>query len=77
MAATSSSNQLDQGIFLDYVLYNTSFTAGKTIFIDDSDTRVEYSAGWETLTLDSYFLQTAHITLESESWMSLAFEGVH
>ncbi|KAJ7490753.1 hypothetical protein FB451DRAFT_1389518 [Mycena latifolia] len=62
-------------IFLDYILYNTTSTAGKTLFVDDSDAHAEYSLGWNTTGGNGNFKQAAHLSTSAGSSVSLAFEG--
>ncbi|KAJ7490755.1 hypothetical protein FB451DRAFT_1513693 [Mycena latifolia] len=62
-------------IFLDYILYNATSTSGKTLFVDDSDPRVEYSPGWNATGLNGNFKDTAHVSTAAGCSVSLTFEG--
>ncbi|KAJ7094736.1 hypothetical protein B0H15DRAFT_137060 [Mycena belliarum] len=80
-----------QGIGLDYFLYNTTSTSGKTLFIDNSDTRMQYStAGWKKSTEISgpniktsvsleglLFNEAAHVSTGAGSTVSFEFEVVY
>ncbi|KAJ6576057.1 hypothetical protein DFH09DRAFT_1150288 [Mycena vulgaris] len=70
-----TSSQSGDELFLDYLLYNTTSTAGKTIFVDDSDSGVEYSSGWQLNNSDPYFQHTTHFSGSPGSWFSFTFEG--
>ncbi|KAJ7490740.1 hypothetical protein FB451DRAFT_1389505 [Mycena latifolia] len=73
---THDSSEIQKSaIFLDYILYNTTSTAGKTLFVDDSDARAEYSSGWNTTDGNGNFKQAAHLSTSAGSSVSLAFEG--
>jgi hypothetical protein len=63
-------------ISLDYFLYNTTSTAGKTVFIDDSDPRIQYESGWVRGQDNNSFQHTVHTSQSSGSVMSFTFEGV-
>ncbi|KAJ7490754.1 hypothetical protein FB451DRAFT_625539 [Mycena latifolia] len=67
----------EQGvIFLDYFLYDTTSTSGKTLFIDDNDARVQYLPGcWDTFNLAQAFNHTSHASQSAGCSLSLTFEG--
>jgi len=71
------SAQSGSDIFFDYLLYDAAqaSTAGKTLFVDDNESGVEYSPGWQLNTLESYFMHTAHFSESPGSWVSCTFEG--
>ncbi|KAJ7728577.1 hypothetical protein DFH07DRAFT_969802 [Mycena maculata] len=75
LVITQNCSIQDRILFLDYFLYNTTSTSDETVFIDDDNPIVEYSAGWENLSLNEYFQHTAHVSSELECWVSLTFEG--
>jgi hypothetical protein len=62
-------------ISLDYFLYNTTSTAGKTLFIDDSDPRIQYDSDWERVQDNNSFQHTVHMSQSTGAVMSLNFEG--
>ncbi|KAJ7111266.1 hypothetical protein C8R44DRAFT_742398 [Mycena epipterygia] len=72
---SSSTTNDAQRIQLDYFIYNTTATAGKTLFVDDSDARVEYSTGWGTMSGEPYFQNATHFTALPGSSFSFTFEG--
>ncbi|KAF7361052.1 hypothetical protein MSAN_01135900 [Mycena sanguinolenta] len=63
--------------FLDYFIYNTTSTAGKTLLIDDADGRVTYSPdGWESSdSSDNCLESTQHASASVGSWAALPFNG--
>ncbi|KAF7374053.1 hypothetical protein MSAN_00286200 [Mycena sanguinolenta] len=63
--------------FLDYFIYNTTSTAGKTLLIDDTDGRVTYSPdGWESSdSSDNCLESTQHASASVGSWVALPFNG--
>ncbi|KAJ7174092.1 hypothetical protein C8R43DRAFT_1102585 [Mycena crocata] len=64
-------------INLDYLMYNTSSTAEKTLFIDDSDPRVEY-LDWQEVDparTRRNLQHTGHEAQSSQSLISFSFEG--
>jgi hypothetical protein len=63
-------------ISLDYFLYNTTSTAGKTVFIDDSDPRIQYESGWVRGQDVNSFQHTVHTSQSTGSVLSFTFEGV-
>ena len=71
------SAQTGNDIFFDYLLYDAAqaSTAGKTLFVDDNESGVEYSPGWQLNTSESYFMHTAHFSESPGSWVSITFEG--
>ncbi|KAJ7690444.1 hypothetical protein B0H14DRAFT_3175816 [Mycena olivaceomarginata] len=67
-------------IFLDYLMYETASTAGKTLFIDDNDTRIQYPPGWQDSggsegLAPSTFEDTVHFSESPGSSMSFTFQG--
>jgi len=70
-----TQNSQEEQIFLDYFLYNTTSTSGKSLFIDDSDLGVNYSTGWETQGSEEYFQQVARTCQGDQCSLSLTFEG--
>ncbi|KAJ7869525.1 hypothetical protein B0H13DRAFT_2350915 [Mycena leptocephala] len=62
-------------IDLDYFLYNTTSTAGKTVFIDDSDPRIRYESGWEQRVDNNSFQHTNHASQSAGAVLSFTFEG--
>ncbi|KAJ7174091.1 hypothetical protein C8R43DRAFT_1058086 [Mycena crocata] len=65
-------------IYLDYLMYNTTSTAGKTVFIDDADPDIIYSLDWKGVDpkfIPVYFQHTGRVTPSSSSSISLSFEG--
>ncbi|KAJ7490752.1 hypothetical protein FB451DRAFT_625500 [Mycena latifolia] len=73
---TQDSSEIQKSvIFLDYILYNATSTAGKTLFVDDGDARAEYSSGWNVTGGNGNFEQAAHFSTSVGSSVSLAFEG--
>ncbi|KAJ7644900.1 hypothetical protein FB45DRAFT_898926 [Roridomyces roridus] len=63
-------------IFLDYILCNTTSSAGNILFFDDSDSRLEYSQGWNVAPGSEQYLQnTAHSCGSDECTVALNFEG--
>ncbi|KAJ7711303.1 hypothetical protein B0H14DRAFT_698742 [Mycena olivaceomarginata] len=48
--------------FLDYFIYKTTSTAGKTVVIDDSDPSVTYSPKWLLAGSDSRLESTRHLS---------------
>ncbi|KAJ7704863.1 hypothetical protein B0H17DRAFT_695884 [Mycena rosella] len=77
LSITQNSAGKDKNeIFLDYFMYNTTSTAGKTLFIDDADLRVEYSSsGWEPFSVNGNFKQTSHSSTSPGATVTLNFEG--
>ncbi|KAJ7194223.1 hypothetical protein GGX14DRAFT_700960 [Mycena pura] len=71
------STQSGSDIFLDYLLYDAgqASTAGQRLFVDDNETVVEYSPGWQLNNSESCFMHTTHFSQSPESWVSLTFEG--
>ncbi|KAK7028510.1 hypothetical protein R3P38DRAFT_2936869 [Favolaschia claudopus] len=71
-----NSSQSGGRLFLDYILYNTSSTAGKMMFIDDTHPNVQYSpTGWQTNTSESYFQHSARFSENAGAWVSYTFNG--
>ncbi|KAJ6511165.1 hypothetical protein C8R45DRAFT_1089281 [Mycena sanguinolenta] len=70
-------NQLNRTFFLDYFIYTTTITAGKTLFIDDADTSVTYSpGGWQSdNSTDSCLEGTQHTSQSVRSWAAASFSG--
>ncbi|KAF7334558.1 hypothetical protein MVEN_02285700 [Mycena venus] len=64
-------------LFLDYFVYTTTSTAGKSVLIDDSETGViTYSPDWKADTnSDGSLNRTQHVTGSADSWVTLSFEG--
>lgn len=78
LTITQNSTDPTNVIFLDYLIYTTESTAGKTLFIDDNDVRVQYSAGWSASSQDNrYFQQTLHASQVAGCWVSFTFEGLY
>ncbi|KAJ6524870.1 hypothetical protein DFH09DRAFT_1189120, partial [Mycena vulgaris] len=75
LSITQNSSNPNMIIYLDYLLYSTTLTAGKTVFIDDNDTRLEYSPGWALSSQDKYFQHTVHVSQAPGCSVSLTFEG--
>ncbi|KAJ7704866.1 hypothetical protein B0H17DRAFT_695946 [Mycena rosella] len=75
LSITQNSAGTDKNeIFLDYFIYNTTSTAGKTLFIDDADLRVEYSAsGWKPFSVNGVFKQTSHSSTSPGATVTLNF----
>ncbi|KAJ7636320.1 hypothetical protein FB45DRAFT_906381 [Roridomyces roridus] len=72
MTQTSGTNS----IFLDYLLSNMTLSAGNTLFFDDSDTRLEYSPGWNVAPGSEQYLQnTARSCGLDQCTVALDFEG--
>ncbi|KAF8146339.1 hypothetical protein K438DRAFT_1869913 [Mycena galopus ATCC 62051] len=72
----SSTDSSDRSIFLDYFIYNTTSTAGKTVLFDDSDTSLAYSPDWQANTgSDSSLQSTEHVSTSAGASVSLSFEG--
>ncbi|KAJ6530929.1 hypothetical protein DFH09DRAFT_1183698 [Mycena vulgaris] len=74
-ATSSGTSHTNQNIFLDYFMYNTTSTAGKTLFLDDSDARVVYSGEWNASSSEGFFQNTVHVSKSPSSTVSLTFEG--
>jgi hypothetical protein len=83
---TQSSAESQNGtVSLDYLLYNTTSTSGKTIFIDDADDdpRVEYSSAsrWNTQfttgSTNRFFKHTTHSRESIGSAVTFKFEGAY
>ncbi|KAJ6544681.1 hypothetical protein DFH09DRAFT_34653 [Mycena vulgaris] len=72
---SSGTSHTSQNIFLDYFLYNTTSTAGKTLFLDDNDARVVYSSEWNASSSEGFFRNTVHVSKSPSSTVSLTFEG--
>ncbi|KAF8166127.1 hypothetical protein K438DRAFT_1617190 [Mycena galopus ATCC 62051] len=72
----SSTDSSNRSIFLDYFIYNTTSTAGKTVLFDDSDANLAYSPDWQVNTASSSSLQgTEHVSTSAGASVSLSFEG--
>ena len=69
------SAESGQDIFFDYLLYEAASTSGKMVFVDDNDSGVEYSSGWQLNTSESCFKHTAHFSQLPGSWVSYTFKG--
>ncbi|KAJ7364573.1 hypothetical protein DFH08DRAFT_839561 [Mycena albidolilacea] len=70
----SSSNR---AFFLDYFVYNTTSTAGKTLLIDDNHPGVTYSpGGWTFGTSDDSLQSTQHISTDPGAWAIVSFDGI-
>ncbi|KAF7361050.1 hypothetical protein MSAN_01135700 [Mycena sanguinolenta] len=63
--------------YLDYFIYNTTSTAGKTLLIDDTDASVTYSAdGWRSDNdTDTCLESTQHVSASVGSWAAVSFNG--
>ncbi|KAJ7901074.1 hypothetical protein B0H14DRAFT_3422988 [Mycena olivaceomarginata] len=62
--------------FIDYFIYKTTSTAGKTVLIDDDDSSVTYSpGGWSLATSDDSLESTKHISTAVGSWAAVSFHG--
>ncbi|KAF7361042.1 hypothetical protein MSAN_01134700 [Mycena sanguinolenta] len=63
--------------FLDYFIYNTTSTAGKTLLIDDTDGSVTYSPeGWQSFnSTDNSLERTQHVSTLVGSWAAASFNG--
>ncbi|KAJ6530926.1 hypothetical protein DFH09DRAFT_1183686 [Mycena vulgaris] len=75
LSITQNSSNPNMIIYLDYLLYSTTLTAGKTVFIDDNDTRLEYSPGWALSSRNKYLQHTVHVSQAPGCSVSLTFEG--
>ncbi|KAJ6511182.1 hypothetical protein C8R45DRAFT_1162762 [Mycena sanguinolenta] len=71
---TTQQNTL---LFLDYFIYTTTSTTGKTLLIDDADASVTYSPdGWASSnSCDSCLESTSHISTSVGSWAATSFNG--
>ncbi|KAJ6511175.1 hypothetical protein C8R45DRAFT_1207868 [Mycena sanguinolenta] len=73
-----NATQQNTILFLDYFIYTTTSTTGKTLLIDDADASVTYSPdGWESSnTSDSSLAGTQHVVSTSVgSWATTSFNG--
>ncbi|KAJ7300416.1 hypothetical protein DFH08DRAFT_122132 [Mycena albidolilacea] len=70
-------NPLNRTFFLDYFIYRTTSTAGKTVVIDDTDPSVTYSPGWSLKGSDVRLESTMHISNSQldGAWAAVAFNG--
>jgi hypothetical protein len=69
-------NPLNSTFFLDYFIYQTTSTAGKTVVIDDNDPSVIYSQ-WSPVVSDSRLEGAFHVSngqLDG-AWAAVAFNG--
>jgi len=48
---------------------------GKTLFVDDADTVVQYSGAWSEPSFEDYFQHTAHVSTVAGSAVSFTFKG--
>jgi len=72
----SSTDSSNRSIFIDYFIYNTTSTAGKTVLFDDSDASLVYSPDWQANTASSSSLQgTEHVSMSVGASVFLSFEG--
>ncbi|KAJ7111281.1 hypothetical protein C8R44DRAFT_856606 [Mycena epipterygia] len=70
---SDSTSDGAQRIQLDYFIYNTTATAEKTLFVDDSDARVRYSTDWGTMSGEQYFQNATHFTALPGASISFTF----
>ncbi|KAJ7111652.1 hypothetical protein C8R43DRAFT_1078998 [Mycena crocata] len=75
LIVTQTGREHNDVIFLDYFLYTTTSTAGKTVFIDDNDPKLHYSSGWEVGSGDGMLQNTTHTSRTVGSELSFDFEG--
>ncbi|KAJ7364557.1 hypothetical protein DFH08DRAFT_274640 [Mycena albidolilacea] len=70
-------NPLNRTLFLDYFIYKTTSTAGKTVVIDDNDPSVTYSPKWNPDHSDSRLENTRHVsnTQLDGAWAAVSFNG--
>ncbi|KAF8124025.1 hypothetical protein K438DRAFT_1893841 [Mycena galopus ATCC 62051] len=72
----SSTDASNRSIFLDYFIYNTTSTAGKTVLFDDSDAILSYSPDWQVNTdSDSSLRGTEHVSTSARASVALSFQG--
>ncbi|KAJ6479005.1 hypothetical protein C8R45DRAFT_1006441 [Mycena sanguinolenta] len=62
-------------IFIDYFLFNTTSTAVDSYFVDDTDSRIQYSAGWNQVVDQADFGHTVHGSSAAGDSVSFQFEG--
>ncbi|KAJ7300485.1 hypothetical protein DFH08DRAFT_908462 [Mycena albidolilacea] len=77
---TSSSQQespLKRAFWLDYFIYQTTSTVGKTVVIDDNDPSVTYSPKWTPNQSDARLESTRHVSNSQldGAWAAVSFNG--
>ncbi|KAF7334557.1 Right-handed parallel beta-helix repeat-containing protein [Mycena venus] len=61
---------------LDYFVYDTTSTAGKTLLIDDGDSSITYSLNWQSVNnADDCLERTKHVSESAGSWATVTFQG--
>ncbi|KAJ6453816.1 hypothetical protein C8R45DRAFT_631715 [Mycena sanguinolenta] len=75
LTITQTQAQQAGVIYLDYFLYNTTSTSVESYFIDDTDSRIQYSAGWNQVATEADFGQSLHGSSAAGDSFSLQFEG--
>jgi hypothetical protein len=70
-------NPLNSTFFLDYFIYQTTSTAGKTVVIDDTDPSITYSPKWSTTNPDTRLEGTVHVSNSQldGAWAAVSFNG--
>jgi hypothetical protein len=70
-------NPFNRTFFLDYFIYKTTSTAGKTVVIDDNDLSVTYSPKWDLEHSHARLENTRHLsnTQVDETWAAVSFNG--
>ncbi|KAJ7711296.1 hypothetical protein B0H14DRAFT_2645839 [Mycena olivaceomarginata] len=73
----SLSPHVNPTFLLDYFIYKTTSTAGKTVVIDDNDPSVTYSPKWNLNHSDSQLESTRHVsnTQLDGAWAAVSFNG--
>ncbi|KAF7361043.1 Right-handed parallel beta-helix repeat-containing protein [Mycena sanguinolenta] len=72
----TNDQDLNRTFFLDYFIYITTSTTGKTLLIDDTDASVTYSPGWQSENSTETCLEsTRHVSSAAESWAAVSFNG--
>ncbi|KAJ6590675.1 hypothetical protein DFH09DRAFT_1307213 [Mycena vulgaris] len=76
LVVTIDLNPLNRTFFLDYFVYTTTSTAGKTVLIDDNDRNVTYSDNWQNSNdSDDCLERTKHVSKSAGSWVVVPFDG--
>ncbi|KAF7341651.1 hypothetical protein MSAN_02063100 [Mycena sanguinolenta] len=75
LVITQTQAQQAGVIFFDYFLLNTSSTAVKAYFVDDTDERIQYSAGWNQFASEADFGHSLHGSSAAGDSFSFQFEG--
>ncbi|KAJ7364561.1 hypothetical protein DFH08DRAFT_274667 [Mycena albidolilacea] len=70
-------NPLNSTFFLDYFIYQTTSTAGKTVVIDDTNPSITYSPKWSTIGSDTRLEGAFHLSNSQldGAWAAVAFNG--